>query len=199
MPDDARRHAPAVARNRGPLLDVLSRLLPQRGTVLEVASGTGEHAAFFAAALPGLVWQPSERDVLAFGSIAAWTEGVPNVRAPLLLDAAQDPWPVGTVDAVFCANLVHIAPWSACLGLLRGAGHHLATDGLLVLYGPYTIGGRHTAPSNAAFDEDLRRRDPSFGVRDLDAVADAARVQGLTLRERIPMPANNQTLVFVRA
>jgi len=199
MPHDPRRHAPAAARNREPILEVLSRVLPVRGVVLEVASGSGEHAAFFGAALPGVVWQPSERDAETFDSIVAWTESLPNVRAPLLLDAAQEPWPVARVDAVFSANLIHIAPWEACLGLLRGAGRHLAPGGVLVLYGPYTLGGRHTAPSNAAFDDDLRRRDPSWGVRDLDVVAEAARAQGLGLRERVPMPANNQTLVFVRS
>lgn len=198
MPHDSRRHAPAAVRNREPILEVLSRVLPARGAVLEVASGTGEHAAFFATALPGLVWQPSEHDVEAFASIIAWTEGLPNVRAPLRLDAAQDPWPVTTVDAVFNANMIHIAPWEACLGLLRGAGRHLGPGGVLVLYGPYTLAGRHTAPSNAAFDDDLRRRDPSWGVRDLDAVAEAAQARGLVLRERVAMPANNQTLVFVR-
>jgi len=198
VPHDSRRHAPAAVRNREPILEVLSRVLPARGAVLEVASGTGEHAAFFATALPGLVWQPSEHDVEAFASIIAWTEGLPNVRAPLRLDAAQDPWPVTTVDAVFNANMIHIAPWEACLGLLRGAGRHLGPGGVLVLYGPYTLAGRHTAPSNAAFDDDLRRRDPSWGVRDLDAVAEAAQARGLVLRERVAMPANNQTLVFVR-
>jgi len=198
VPHDSRRHAPAAVRNREPILEVLSRVLPARAAVLEVASGTGEHAAFFATALPGLVWQPSEHDVEAFASIIAWTEGLPNVRAPLRLDAAQDPWPVTTVDAVFNANMIHIAPWEACLGLLRGAGRHLGPGGVLVLYGPYTLAGRHTAPSNAAFDDDLRRRDPSWGVRDLDAVAEAAQARGLVLRERVAMPANNQTLVFVR-
>lgn len=195
---DRRRHAPAVARNRGPILEVLARVLPPRGSVLELASGSGEHAAYFASALPGLVWQPSEREVAAFDSIAAWAESVPNVREAILLDVTQDPWPIETVDAVFSANLIHIAPWEACLGLLRGTARHLAPNGVLVLYGPYAIGGRHTAASNAAFDEDLRRRDPSWGVRDLDAVLDAARAHGLALRERVPMPANNQTLVFER-
>lgn len=195
---DRRRHAPAVARNRGPILEVLARVLPPRGSVLELASGSGEHAAYFASALPGLVWQPSEREVAAFDSIAAWAESVPNVREAILLDVTQDPWPIETVDAVFSANLIHIAPWEACLGLLRGTARHLAPNGVLVLYGPYAIGGRHTAASNAAFDEDLRRRDPSWGVRDLDAVLDAARAHGLALRERVPMPANNQTLVFGR-
>ena len=197
---DARRNAPAVARNRQPILDVLARVLPAAGTVLEVASGTGEHAAFFAAALPGLVWQPSERDPMALESIAAWTQTPPlaNVRPPVLLDVTHGVWPVDVVDAIFNANMMHIAPWETCAGLMRGAARHLTPAGLLVLYGPFAIGGRHTAPSNAAFDADLRRRDPSWGVRDLEAVVVAAAGHGLSLRERVPMPANNQTLVFAR-
>lgn len=199
---DARRHAPAVARNRGPILEVLARLLAKPGVVLEVASGTGEHAAYFAEALPHLIWQPSERDPDAIASIVAWCHGLPNVRPPLRLDVAQTPWPrgavstVGTIDAIFSANLIHIAPWDACLGLLRGAACHLAPGGLLVLYGPFAIGGEHTAPSNAAFDADLRARNPAWGVRDLEAVVAAARDCGLALRERIAMAANNQTVVF---
>jgi SAM-dependent methyltransferase len=198
---DRRLYAAAVARNREPLLDVLARVLPARGRVLEIASGSGEHAVFFAAALAGITWQPSDVDAGALASIEAWirAEAPSNVLPPLRLDATDDPWPVGSVDAVFCANMIHIAPWEACLGLLRGVGSQLAPDGVLVLYGPYAVGGRHTAPSNAAFDADLRRRDPAWGVRDLDAVAAAAAAQGLVLAERVPMPANNQTLVFRRS
>jgi len=174
--------------------------LPPSGTLLEIASGTGEHATFFASALPALRWQPSDVDAEALASIVAWTraEQLTNVSAPLRLDVTEHPWPVATVDAIFSANLIHIAAWTACLGLLRGAGTHLAEGGVLVVYGPFKIDDAHTAPSNAAFDLDLRRRDPSWGVRDLETVIEAARVQGLAFEERVEMPANNQTLVFRR-
>lgn len=200
---DPRRHAPAAERNREPILGVLRRVLPPRGIVLEIASGTGQHVAHFAAALPALVFQPSDRDDQDFASITAWCAdgGVQNVRDPLVLDVTADPWPetVGSVDAVFNANMIHIAPWEACLGLLRGAGAHLAPDGVLVTYGPYKLGGVHTAPSNEAFDLDLRARDPRWGVRDLDDVARVAAAHGLVLEERVAMPANNFTVVFRRA
>jgi len=198
---DHRRHAPAAERNREAILDVLRRVLPARGAVLEIASGTGQHVAHFAAALPDLTWQPSDRDDGDFESIVAWTEhaAVSNVRPPLLLDVTAEAWPVATVDAVCNANMIHISPWHTCLGLMRGAGLHLARDGVLVLYGPYRIAGAHTAPSNAAFDADLRARDPSWGVRDLEAVAEVAAAHGLDLAEHVTMPANNLTLVFRRA
>lgn len=198
-----RRHAPAAERNREPILGVLRRVLPARGTVLEIASGTGQHVAHFAVALPDLVFQPSDRTDQDFASITAWCAdaGVANARAPIVLDATSAPWPaiVGTVDAIFNANMIHIAPWDACLGLLRGAGAHLAPGGVLVTYGPYRIGGAHTAPSNEAFDLDLRARDPRWGVRDLDDVARVAAEHGLVLEERVAMPANNLTVVFRRA
>jgi SAM-dependent methyltransferase len=198
---DRRRCAPAAERNRQPILDVLARVLPERGEILEIASGTGQHAAYFAAALPSLVWQPSEREVEAFASIAAWAEAekLENVRAPLRIDVTEEPWPVGRCAGIFNANLIHIAPWPVCQALLRGAGRHLLPEGVLVMYGPYRIGGQHTAPSNAAFDLDLRARDAAWGVRDLEAVVEAAGENGLALVERVPMPANNQTLVFRRA
>jgi SAM-dependent methyltransferase len=195
---DRRRHAPAAARNREPILAVLRSVLPARGLVLELASGTGQHVAHFAAALPALRWQPSEHDPELHDSIAAWTRGLPNVLAPITLDATSEPWPVGVCDAVWNANLLHIAPWEVCLGVLRGAGRHLVPGGLLALYGPYRIGGAHTADSNAAFDRQLRQTDPRWGVRDLEAVCEAARPHGLTLEQRVAMPANNQTLVFRR-
>jgi SAM-dependent methyltransferase len=200
---DPRRHAPAAERNREPILGVLRRVLPPRGIVLEIASGTGQHVAHFAAALPALVFQPSDRHDRDFASITAWCAdgGVQNVRDPLVLDVTADPWPhaIGTVDAVFNANMIHIAPWEACLGLLRGAGAHLAPGGVLVTYGPYTLGGVHTAPSNEAFDLDLRARDPRWGVRNLDDVVRVAAAHGLVLEERVAMPANNFTVVFRRA
>lgn len=195
-----RRYAPAAERNRGPILEVLRRVLPPRGLVLEVASGTGQHAAHFASALPGLTWLPSELSEDAFPSIESWAAEVAtaNLRPPLRLDVCETPWPVGEIDALFCANLIHIAPWEVCEALLRGAGEHLVPGGVLVLYGPYRIGGAHTAPSNAAFDRDLRARDATWGVRDLEAVTAAAQVHRLQLVERVPMPANNQTLVLRR-
>jgi SAM-dependent methyltransferase len=195
---DRRRHAPAAERNREPILAVLRSILPARGRVLELASGTGQHVAHFAAALPALRWQPSEYDRALHDSIADWTRGLPNVLAPIALDVTSEPWPVDVLDAVWNANLVHIAPWDVCLGLLRGAGRHLAPGGLLALYGPYRVGGAHTAESNAAFDRQLRQTDPRWGVRDLEAVCEAAEPQGLTLEHRVAMPANNQTLVFRR-
>jgi hypothetical protein len=196
---DDRRHAPAAERNRGPIAAVLARVLPEAGTVLEIASGTGQHVAHFAATFPRLTWQPSEREDESFPSIVAWTEGLANVRPPVRIDVTEDSWPVGTVHAVYNANLIHISPWEACLGLLRGASRHLVPGGALVLYGPYRIGGADTAPSNAAFDLDLRARDPSWGVRDLEAVVAAAAGDGLAFEERVEMPANNQTLLFRRA
>lgn len=197
---DQRRHAPAAERNKQPILDVLRRVLPASGTVLEVASGTGQHVAHFAAALPALTWQPSDRTDQEFASIVAWcaSTGASNARPPLVLDVTREPWPLATVDAIFCANMIHIAPWQACLGLLRGAGRHLAPGAPLVLYGPFRIGGEHTAPSNAAFDADLRARDPAWGVRDLDEVARVAASHGLELEERVAMPANNLTVILRR-
>jgi 2-polyprenyl-3-methyl-5-hydroxy-6-metoxy-1,4-benzoquinol methylase len=194
-----RLQSPAAERNRGPILEVLRRVLPLSGTVLEIAAGSGQHAVWFARALPGIDWQPSDVSAEALASIAAWRdeEGPANLRAPVRLDVTGEDWPeAGTFDAIFCANMIHIAPWQACLGLLRGAGRHLSPRGTLVLYGPFRIAGEHTAPSNAAFDLDLRRRDPSWGVRDLDEVAREAERHGLVLEERVAMPANNQTVVF---
>lgn len=192
--------SPSVARNREPILAVLRRILPQAGTVLEIASGTGEHAVFFAAALPHLTWQPTDRDERALRSIATHraTSGLTNLLAPLALDAAAPEWPVGQADAIVAINMVHISPWQATQGLMAGAGRLLPPGGVLYLYGAYKENGAHTAPSNAAFDEDLRRRNPEWGVRDLEEVARLAEAHGLTLSERIAMPANNLSLVFRR-
>jgi SAM-dependent methyltransferase len=166
--------------------------------VLEIASGTGEHAVHCAAALPGLAWRPTDPDPAALRSIAAHraAAGLPNLMAPLALDAAAADWPVSRADAVVAVNLVHISPWSTTEGLVRGARRVLPVDGVLYLYGAYREGGAHTSPGNAAFDEDLRRRNPTWGVRDLEAVRDLAAAHGLGLEERIPMPANNLSLVF---
>lgn len=188
---------PWPERNKGPILEVLREVLPARGTLLELASGSGQHTAFFAAELPGLTIQPSELDPALRASIEAYqAEAGPNFLAPVALDVASTDWGVGTFDAVFCANLIHIAPWSVAEGLIAGAARHLARPGVLVLYGPYRIDGAHTAESNAAFDQSLRARDPSWGVRDLEAVVTLAERAGLTFRERVAMPANNQCLVF---
>ncbi|MFC7475387.1 DUF938 domain-containing protein [Dankookia sp. GCM10030260] len=198
---DARRHAPTVARNRDPILEVLRRHLPETGTLLEVSAGTGEHAAYFAAAFPGLVWQPTDPDPAARASIAAWAREAKlnNLRPPLALDAAAEDWPVARADAVLCINMIHIAPWAAGLGLLRGAARLLPPGGTLILYGPYKRGGAHTAPSNAAFDAGLRAQDPDWGVRDLEAVAAEAAAAGFGPPEVVEMPANNLTLIFRRA
>lgn len=198
MTDDPRQYAPATARNREPILEVLRRVLPPAGIVLEVASGTGEHSAFLAPQFPGLTWQPSDPDAAGRASIAAWTSGMPNVRPPLDLDAAAPTWPIARADAILCINMIHISPWTATLGLMSGAAKLLPGGGLLYLYGPYKQGGRHTAPSNAAFDDSLRTRDPAWGVRDLDNVADAARKVGFAAPEVTAMPANNLSVVFRR-
>ncbi|RMD61748.1 MAG: DUF938 domain-containing protein [Alphaproteobacteria bacterium] len=201
---EAMQHAPAAARNTAPILAVLRRVLPPRGVVLEIASGSGQHVAAFAAALPALDWQPSDPDPHARASIAAWCThaGVANVRPPLDLDTAVPDWPGGIafpVAAMVCINMIHIAPWRACQGLMRGAGIVLPTGAVLVLYGPFRRGGRHTAASNAAFDRSLRQRNPAWGVRDLDEVAAEARGHALHLCETVAMPANNLTVVFRRA
>jgi hypothetical protein len=195
-----RREAPAAARNRQPILDVLRPRLPAEGLVLEIASGTGEHVVHFAEALPGLTFQPSDPSADARASIDDWvrTHGLGNVRTALALDAAGDVWPIGRADAVLCCNMIHIAPWEAAIGLITGAAHVLPAGGTLYLYGPYRREGRHTAPSNEAFDRDLRQRDPSWGVRDLEAVMSLAEDRGFGPSEIIDMPANNLSLIFKR-
>ncbi|PSR19702.1 SAM-dependent methyltransferase [filamentous cyanobacterium CCP3] len=211
---DARRYAPATERNREPILAVLQRVLPATGTVLEVSSGTGEHAAYFAPRLAPRQWLPSDLDPGARASIAAWREAAPaaNLHAPLALDAAAPLWPVESenfcdlrpepdlqeypITALVNINMIHIAPWAACRGLLAGAGRILPPGGILVLYGPYKQNGQHTAPSNAAFDTSLQAQNPEWGVRDLDAVVAAAKVHHLALVETIAMPANNLSVVF---
>ena len=198
---DARRNAPAAERNREPILAVLRGVIPADSRVVEIASGTGQHAAYFAAALPSLRWQPTERDPAALASIDAWVRSaaVDNVDPAIVLDVTALPWPVGDIDAIFNANMIHIAPWECCLALVNGAGRHLPSGGLLITYGPYRMGGAHTAASNERFDASLRSQDPSWGVRDLESVCDVAAVQGLVLGQRVAMPANNQILVFVRS
>jgi SAM-dependent methyltransferase len=200
---DPRLSSPAARRNRDPILAVLRRVLPAEGAVLEVASGSGEHVVWLAAHLPGLVFQPSDPEPASRASIAAWIvhEALPNVRAPLALDATDDDWALpaeiaARLVAVLCINMGHVAPWQATLGLLRGAGRLLRSGGVLYLYGPYKREGRHTAPSNAAFDASLRTRDPESGVRDLEDVVAAAGRAGLTLASVEEMPANNLSTIF---
>jgi len=197
-----KRNAPATERNRSFILDVLRGVLPERGRVLEIASGSGQHAVFFAAHLPGVVWQPSDPDPAALASIEAWRAeaGLPNLRPPVALDVRREGWPREALeappDAVVCINMIHIAPWSACEALVRGAAGALAEGGVLYLYGPYRIGGAFTAPSNAAFDASLRAQDPAWGVRDLEAVTELAAAHGLQREAVVPMPANNHSIVF---
>ncbi len=188
----------APERNKEPILAELVRVLPAAGRVLEVASGSGQHSAHFAAQLPALTFLPSDIDEANLDSIRAWVEqaGLSNLHPPRRLDVCSEDWGVESVEAIFNANMVHIAPWECAVGLFGGAGRHLAPEGVLVLYGPYRIGGQHTAPSNAAFDADLRSRDPRWGVRDVEAMAEVAEQAGLVLEERVQMPANNQLLVF---
>ncbi len=203
---DARRYSPSVARNRDAILEILRQVLPPTGPILEVGSGTGEHAVHFAPHFQKSYWQPSDPDSESRASVAAWTEsaGAENVLAPIALDVRESVWPLEEEDAARCLaavisiNMIHISPWSACLGLLAGAGRLLADDGVLYLYGPFRVGGAHTAPSNAAFDLSLKSRDPAWGVRDLDEVAAAAEGEGLALSQTFPMPANNLSVVFRR-
>jgi SAM-dependent methyltransferase len=192
--------SPSFLRNRDPILAVLTRVLPDRGTVLEIASGSGEHAIYFAAALPSLTWQPTDLDLVALRSIAAHRAAarLPNVRPPLQLDASARSWPVVDADAVVAINMLHIAPWRAAEGLLAGAGRVLGPGGVLYLYGPYKENGIHTAPSNAVFDESLRARNPKWGVRDVADLTELARAHGLSFAERVSMPASNLSLIFRR-
>ena len=196
--DDKRLFAPAAARNRGPILDVLREELPAKGLVLEIASGTGEHAAHFAAHLPGLVFQPTDRDERARESVAAWVtaSGLGNLRAPLALDATRTPWPIAKADALLCINMVHISPWESTESLFATAGSMLPEGAPVCLYGPYKRGGVHTAPSNEEFDASLRATNPAWGVRDLETVVACAQKNGFSQPRIVEMPANNLTLVF---
>ena len=192
--------SPAAERNKQPIADVLARVLPAAGLVLEIASGTGHHAEHFARASPALTWQPSEADAEMLPALAARVQraALPNLRAPLPFDVHDSAPPLPPVAAVVCANMIHIAPWSACVALLGHAEQLLASGAPLVLYGPFKRAGTHTAPSNAAFDADLRRRNPEWGVRDLDEIVAAARMHALELAEIVAMPANNLVVVLTR-
>ena len=196
-----RLSSPAALRNREPILDVLRMHLPPKGLVVEMASGSGEHVVHFARHLPGLVFQPSDPDAEARASIDSWVEeaDLANVRPALDLDVTRRHWPFVNAVAILCINMVHISPWAATEALVAGAARHLAPAGILYLYGPYKRGGAHTAPSNEAFDESLRLRDPAWGVRDLETVASLAVSAGFAEPAIVPMPANNLSVVFRRA
>lgn len=199
-PHDARRHAPATARNRDFILGLLRRDLPPRGLILEIASGSGEHITYFAGQLPDLSFQPSDPDPTARASIDAWVRelGLPNVAPALALDAAAADWPVSHADAVICINMVHISPWTATLGLMAGAARILPAGAPLYLYGPYRRRCRHTAPSNERFDEALQRQNPQWGVRDIEALIAAAEAAGFAPPAVEDMPANNLSVIFRR-
>jgi hypothetical protein len=192
------RYSPAAERNADPIFDELQRLLPDSGIAIEMASGTGQHAAHFAAGLPRWQWWPTDADASSLASISAWCKGLPNVQAPQVLDVMDSAWPglPSPVNLVYAANLLHIAPWEVCPALMAGAARHLAPRGWLVLYGPYEVEGEPLAPSNRAFDADLQARDARWGLRRLGDVAREAAMVGLTLQQRTRMPANNQLLVF---
>lgn len=213
QPQDQRLYAAAAQRNREPILEVLLEALPQQGSILEIGSGSGEHAIFFAPRLTPRIWIPSDPDPLALASIAAWLSHCPsdNLRSPQKLDVRSPVWPLEddgltrfevpytpAITAIVSINMIHIAPWNACLGLLAGAERILPPGGILYLCGPFRQGGKHNAPSNAEFDAHLRGQNPAWGVRDLDAVANAAGVHGLALIRTCAMPANNLSVVFRR-
>jgi SAM-dependent methyltransferase len=197
---DPRIYRPHVPRNRGVILEVLRRVLPQRGLVLEVASGSGEHAVHFARGLPSIMWQPTDYDAASLASIAAHRESAdtPNLLAPAVLDASSERWPVESADALVCINMIHISPWSVSEGLMAGAGRVLSGGGVIYLYGPYRVDGRHTAASNEEFDVRLRTQNPQWGVRDVADVAALAARHDFALTETVPMAANNFSLVFQR-
>ncbi|WP_337925379.1 DUF938 domain-containing protein [Croceicoccus gelatinilyticus] len=196
----AKQYAPATERNSEPIASVLRTILPERGVVLEIASGTGEHAVHFARAFPALEWQPTDVSDAALASIAAWRaeSGLANVREPLPLDLIDGSWPVDHADAIFCANMAHIAPWEATVGLFAGAGEVLADGAPLAIYGPFIERDRPTAPSNLAFDANLKARNASWGLREIARLDELASANGLTRASRIEMPANNLMLVYRR-
>lgn len=207
MNPDSRLRSAAAERNQGPIVAELKRLLPPAGLLLEIASGTGQHAAHSAAVMTSWRWQPSDADPSALASIEAWCRGLPNVMPPLLLDVlnvldvadqSRSGWPgvPNPVDAIFCANMIHIAPWPVCVALMQGAARHLSEQGLLLLYGPFIVDGELTSDSNMAFDVSLRSRHDAWGLRRLADVLQEAQAAGLGLQERVAMPANNLLLVW---
>jgi hypothetical protein len=199
MSDD-RQYAPATLRNRDFILDVLRDVLPKTGVILEIASGSGEHVVHFARNLPSLVFQPSDPDQDALLSVAGWANatGVTNVRAPIALDASNPVWPIASADGILCINMIHISPWDATLGLIKGAAAILPSRSPLYLYGPYKREGFETVPSNQAFDRSLRDRNPTWGLRDLKAVTATAQTLGFSGPVITEMPANNLSVVFRR-
>jgi hypothetical protein len=198
---EAKRYAPATERNRDAIIAVLRDVLPAKGIILEIASGTGEHIVAFAQAFPALMWQPSDPDPAAIASVAAWSAeaGAPNLLAPITLDASAPEWPIAKVDAILCINMIHISPWGATQGLMAGAAARLAPGAPLYLYGPFIRDGIETAPGNIAFDASLRERNPNWGLRSVSEVSAEAARGGLTLRSLVEMPANNLSLVFSAA
>ena len=200
------QHSAAAERNRSPILEVLRQILPDNGQALEIASGTGQHVAHFASNMPGWVWQPSDAQADGFESIRAWCvqAGAANVRGPVLLDVMAPKWPTGSAEfpdkfaAIFCANMLHIAPWATCAALMAGSAKYLLPHGALITYGPYLARDLPTSPGNVAFDESLRQRDPAWGLRTLENVVHQAGLAGLHLSERVGMPSNNLLLVFRR-
>ena len=197
-PSDVRRHAPATLRNRDAILAVLRAELPPTGTILEVASGSGEHVVWFAGQMDGLVWQPSDPEPAALASIADWSRDAPSgtVLPPVMLDSAAPEWPVIHADALLCCNMVHIAPWQAAVGLFAGAGRILPSGAPLILYGPFIEADVETAPGNVAFDASLKERDPRWGLRRFDALDTLAVANGLVFARRYAMPANNLALAW---
>ncbi len=191
---------PAPQRNAAHILEILKRVLPTPGLTIEVASGSGQHAEYFTRAMPGVKWQPTDFDPTSLPSIDAWRveSGAENFLPAAFLDVSTDTWPLEHADALFCANMIHIAPWECCLGLFRGAGRILSAGGVAVLYGPFIESDVETAESNLGFDVSLRSRNPEWGIRDLDEVVTVAKREGLELEERVSMPANNLCLVFRR-
>lgn len=194
---EVKRHAPAAARNVAPIGDVLAEWLPRSGLVLEIASGTGEHALAFARRFPNLDWQPSDPDPEALASIAAWQrEGPQNLLKPIQLDVCADEWPIERADALLCINMVHISPWEASIGLLEGAARLLGEGSSLLMYGPWLEANVETAPSNLTFDQSLKARDSRWGLRLVEDFAAEASIRGLFLADRRAMPANNIMLRF---
>ncbi len=197
---EAKRQAPATARNRDAISDILAEILPKAGFALEIASGTGEHIIHFAARFPGLIWQPSDDDEAGIASIEAWRSDVdlPNILSAIRLDAAAPLWPVSDADAILCINMIHISPWRATEGLMTGAGRTLSAGGLLYLYGPFRRAGVPTAASNEQFDASLKSRNPEWGLRQMEDVVALALTCGLKFERQVDMPANNMSLIFRR-
>ena len=195
---DVKRHAPATLRNRAAIVEVLADILPAQGRVLEIASGSGEHIVHFAAQFPNLEWQPSDPDPAALASIVAWTaeSGLTNIAPPIAIDARSEDWPIQSVDAIICINMIHISPWSATMGLFVAAGRRLPPGAPLYVYGPFRRADVATAPSNEAFDESLRSRNSEWGVRKLEAVEQLAAASGLVREAIVEMPANNLSAIW---